>query len=227
MPKAPDRPPVVNGQIDMGAQRCTADTKTGCWCKARTKYGCLCWVHRAAVDGTAVRESTIPGAGKGLFATRAFPKNAVVARYTGDLLDTQDGRDREDGFEGSDYVLELSQLVSIDAARTDTADGRLINDIHGTRLKANVRFVPYHAQRTVTIRTKRAIRAGEEFLLSYGRSFWDARRRAAAAEARAMEIEAEAAAAAERKQQGAQQQEEVRRRIPSYSHPRRAATTST
>jgi len=196
VPKAADRPPVVNGQIDMGAQRCTASTKAGGWCKARTKYGCMCWVHRAAVDGTAIKESTIPGAGKGLFATRDFPNKAVIARYTGDLLNTQDGEDSEDGFEGSEYVLELSQLVSIDAARTDTADGRLINDIHRTRLKPNVRFVPFHAQRTVTIKTTRAVKAGEEFLLSYGRSFWDARKRGAAEAKRAKEIVAEEAAAA-------------------------------
>ena len=40
-PRALDRPPVnAKGEVDMGAQRCTADTKTGCWCRLKTRHGC-------------------------------------------------------------------------------------------------------------------------------------------------------------------------------------------
>ena len=171
-PRAADCPPVdKKGQIDMGSQRCTADTKAGCWCKARTKHGCYCWVHRAARDGTRIKQSATAGAGLGLFATRAFAKNAVVARYTGDLIDTELGA-RANGFDGSHYVLEMSEALAIDAARTNTADGRMINDARGSNKRHNVRFVCNQQNKTVTIRTTRAVRAGEEFLLSYGRGFW-------------------------------------------------------
>ena len=178
-PRAADRPPVDGkGQIDMGSQRCTADTKARCWCKARTKHGCLCWVHRAARDGTRIKDSAVAGAGRGLFAARDFAKNEVVARYTGDLINTAEGRADGEGFGGSHYVLELSEQLAIDAARTNTADGRLINDARGSNRRANVRFVANQRAKTVTIRTTRRVREGEEFLLSYGRSFWGAAPRA-------------------------------------------------
>lgn len=196
VPRAADRPPVdKDGQIDMGAQRCTADTKAGCWCKARTRHGCLCWVHRSLKDGTQIKKSAVPGAGDGLFAKRDFKKNEIIARYTGDLINTGNGEHRMDGFGGSHYVLELSQQIAIDAARTNTADGRMINDARGTGKRMNVRFVPNQRAKTVTIRTTRAVKAGEEFLLSYGRGFWGAVRGV-------MRAEPEAAAAAPRAQQG-------------------------
>ena len=170
--RAADRPRVdAHGQIDVGAQRCTADTKAGCWCKARTKHGCLCWVHRALMDGTQIKQSSVPNAGLGLFAKRDFKKKEIIARYTGDLINTGAGQNLR-GFEGSHYVLELSKLVAIDAARTNTADGRMINDPRGTGKRKNVRFVCYQRNKTVTIKTTRAVHAGEEFLLSYGRGFW-------------------------------------------------------
>ena len=173
-PRATDCPPVnKQGQIDMGSQRCAADTKVGCWCKARTKHGCYCWVHRAARDGTRIKKATGAGSGLGLFAARFFARRAIVARYTGDLVNTMLGA-RANGFDGSHYVLEMTEQLAIDAARTNTADGRMINDARGSGKRPNVRFVCNQQTKTVTIRTTRAVRAGEEFLLSYGRSFWGA-----------------------------------------------------
>ena len=171
VPRAADCPPMKNGQIDMGAQRCTADNKTGGWCKARTKYGCLCWVHRCKQEGTRVKSSHVPGAGMGLFATRDFPEGALVARYTGDLIPTRAGR-RADGFGGSHYVFEMDAKQSVDAARTNTADGRMINDPKNSGKEANTRFIYWREGKRTTIRTTKPVKAGDEFLLSYGPEFW-------------------------------------------------------
>lgn len=172
-PKDAHRPRVdAKGQIDMGAQRCVADTKAGCWCRLSTRHGCLCWVHRASLSGTQIKKSTIEGAGLGLFARRAFKTEDVIATYTGDLIPTGAGWDREDGFEGSQYVLELSEQVAVDAARTNTGDGRMMNDPRGTGQRANVRFCANQRTKTVTMRATRNIKAGDEFLVSYGRGFW-------------------------------------------------------
>ena len=179
VPRAANRPPIdAKGQIDMGAQRCVADTNSGCWCRLRTKHGCFCWVHRAARDGTQIKKSTIDGAELGLFARRRFKKGEIVARYTGDLIETDAGRDDANGFEGSHYVLELSERVAVDAARTNTADGRMVNDPRGSGRRANVRFSVDQQRKRVTLRATKAIGVGEEFLLSYGRSFWTAPRTA-------------------------------------------------
>ena len=160
-----------NGQIDTGAQRCTADTKAGGWCKAHTRYGCLCWVHRAQLNGTQIKDSTIAGAGKGLFARWDFNKGDAIVRYTGDIVQTADGAN-DGGWQGSSYVLEVTDSWAIDAARTNTADGRMINDTVTTNKRANVKFAFDARRKVVTIRALRAIKAGEELFISYGREYW-------------------------------------------------------
>ena len=57
---------------------------------------------------------------------------------------TSELQDRVQRSLGSSYVIELSERVAIDAARTNTADGRLLNDARGSGLRANVRFVANH-----------------------------------------------------------------------------------
>ncbi len=160
-----------NGQIDTGAQRCTADTKAGGWCKAHTRYGCLCWVHRAQLNGTQIKSSTIPGAGKGLFARWDFNKGDAIVRYTGDIVQTADGAN-DGGWQGSSYVLEVTDSWAIDAARTNTADGRMINDTVTTNKRPNVKFAFDARRKVVTIRALKAIKAGEELFISYGREYW-------------------------------------------------------
>jgi hypothetical protein len=122
------RPPVgKDGQISMGIQRCAATTKVGAQCKAMTRHGEYCWMHLAQLQGARIKQSSVPGAGKGLFAARDFKKGEVVARYTGDLVPVENN-----DFDGSAYVLELSEKVAIDAARTNSAEGRMVNDARGS-----------------------------------------------------------------------------------------------
>jgi hypothetical protein len=172
-PVTADRPqPDQQGQIVVGSQRCTADTKAGKQCGARTLHGRYCWVHRAQLDGTRIKASSVPGAGKGLWAaTRDFRPGQIVAHYTGDLVPTAAGG-RADGFGGSHYVLELSDAVSLDAARTNTADGRMVNDARGSGQRPNCRFSVNQRTKTATLRALKPIKKGAEMLVSYGRQFW-------------------------------------------------------
>ena len=170
-PNAVRPAPNATGEVDMGAQRCTADTKVGGWCKARTRYGCLCWVHRAQLNGTQIKDSTLAGAGKGLFARWNFNKGDAIVRYTGDVVQTADGA-QEDGWRGSSYVLEVTNSWGIDAARTNTADGRLINDTVEFNKSANVVFAFDARRKIVTIRALKVIKAGEELFIKYGAQYW-------------------------------------------------------
>lgn len=163
--------PNKDGEVNMGARRCAADTKAGGWCKARTRYGCLCWIHRAQLNGTQIKDSTLQGAGKGLFARTDFAKGDAIVRYTGDVVDTVDGA-QEDGWRGSSYVLEVTNSWGIDAARTDTADGRMINDTVASDKRANVTFAFDARRKVVTVRAMRAIKAGEELFIKYGGQYW-------------------------------------------------------
>ena len=153
----------------MGARRCAATTKAGVQCKAQTRHGEYCWIHLAQLRGVRIKMSEIPEAGKGLYAARDFKKGDIVARYTGDQVPT--GGDHD----GSAYVLELSEAVSIDAARTNTAEGRMINDSRGSGKRNNCRFSCNQAAKTAVLRATQSIAKGRELFVGYGRNFWPGR----------------------------------------------------
>ena len=59
--------------------QCTAKTKTGERCKRTTcRYAPFCAAHRAF----AIDESTLPGAGKGIFASRPLKRSGTIGDYT-------------------------------------------------------------------------------------------------------------------------------------------------
>lgn len=181
VPLAADRPPVNKaGEVRLASQRCTADTRDGRHCGARTRFGEYCWRHLALLGGVRIKNSTIAEAGKGLYAARDFRKGEVVARYTGDIM--PDGDAVDDGHH-SRYLLSLTRDTVLDAARTNTAPGRMVNDPHGSGKRANVRFCCDQRKRTVTMRAMHSIIKGSELLVSYGRAYWDAVRQGRQAQA--------------------------------------------
>jgi hypothetical protein len=126
------------GAIVMPSQQCTADNKRGARCKARTRFGHLCWVHLKKELGVRVKKSAIPGAGLGLVAARHFEEGEELVPYTGDLIVTPA---MERTCQDSNYMFGLCDGVAIDAARTNTAVGRFVNDSQGTRLRPNTIWV--------------------------------------------------------------------------------------
>ena len=93
--------------------------------------------------------------------------------YAGDLYIAE----RDDGY--SDYVFQINQMdgeraLIVDAARTNTAPGRLINDSKGSNKNANCVFAidRSHGTTVVRVKTTRAVQAGEECFLNYGKDYW-------------------------------------------------------
>ena len=173
-PLLPDqvRPPAgPDGQINMGTQRCIAQTKAGGQCKQPTRHGAHCWVHLMQKFGVRIKTSTIPGAGKGLHAARDFKKGDVVARYTGDLLPVK----APDGSENrGQYMVLLSEVGTgavIDAARTNSAEGRMLCSAAGSGRRNNCRFSADQRSKTMKLRATRNIKKGEELLVNYGPDF--------------------------------------------------------
>jgi hypothetical protein len=179
-PAAPDRPqPDAKGVIVMPTQRCTADARGGRQCGARTKRGQHCYAHRRKLNGTHIKPASTKDHGWGLFTTRAFRKGDTMADYTGDYVV---GRAGEIG--GSYFVnLRVRGGAAIDAARTNSGDGRWANDARGVRLpdgrkaRANSIMAGQAGTRVVKLRATRDIAAGEEIFLSYGAAYWAAIRR--------------------------------------------------
>lgn len=168
-PPHPDRPaPRPNGTIQMPAQRCTGTTRTGAHCRQRTAKGQYCWNHLQSVHGLRIRRSPIPGAGLGLFAARPLKANYRID-YTGDRVPLHSDSD------GGVYFLQYRKNLAVDAARTNTAEGRWVNDPKGSGRAANSEFVlftPPGGQRRGQIKLTRDVAAGEEILVSYGGDYW-------------------------------------------------------
>ena len=193
--RVPDAPPpdsYGNIHVHMPTRRCVAMVKR--WstlpapsaqgglrrrtlvddqCRQLTRNGAYCWTHLAKAEHLRVKVSSIPGAGKGVFATTHISPGEIIGLYTGDMVRGDFSR-RDDPNTGGVYYLQLNSRLCIDAARTDTHVSRFINDPRGSGLRPNCRFV--HDGRTSTVRVKatRHIQPGQELLLSYGRTYWDA-----------------------------------------------------
>jgi len=169
--------PKANGTILTPSQRCTANTAAGKQCAQRTAVGHLCWNHLQRDCGVRVKKSSIPGAGRGLFAAwnDGLPNGHNIP-YTGDLIDLSNDR------KGGAYVLQLKKEEGIDAARRNAGVGRWINDPRGARdaegraLQHNCTFVVHTprggGQRIGAVRTCRQVLKGEELLVKYGGSYW-------------------------------------------------------
>jgi hypothetical protein len=165
-------PPNKKGEIKMPSQRCTSNNKSGFQCKSKTCNGEFCWNHLLSQAGLRIKQSKIRGAGKGLFAMKDFPAQTTVTQYTGDYVPGNG-----DDYGGSNYVFELSQQLAIDAARTNTAPGRMINDANGSGLGNNCTWATDHRNKTVRIVTTKLVKKGSEFFISYGPLYWPLRRK--------------------------------------------------
>ena len=169
LPPDPNRPaPDKNGSIRMPSQRCTADTKKGVQCGQRTAKGQYCWNHLRTVSGIRIKKSSAPGAGFGLFAARDLSKGHRIA-YTGDRIQLLSDQ------VGGPYFLEVRAGEAVDAARTNSGEGRWINDPKGTTDRANCRFVlhtPTAGERTACVELTRNVSKDEELWVNYGAAYW-------------------------------------------------------
>lgn len=113
---------------------------------------------------TAVlKTSTIPNSGQGLFADKDYKKGEFVTYYSGTVTNV---------FIEGDRVLEINKKSWIDGTgpcTRSTALGDYINHC----LPVNVKFcISSHKLNTVCIRTTKAVEAGTEFFINYGRDYW-------------------------------------------------------
>ena len=75
------------------SEQCTANANSGNRCRLRTLHlsestgNCdskpICWIHLRKNHQIRIMNSTLPGAGKGLFLEKHVPANALIGQYTG------------------------------------------------------------------------------------------------------------------------------------------------
>lgn len=117
-----------------------------------------------------VKESMIPGAGKGLFTNEFIPKNTRIIEYKGRIRTWQEAQYDDTNY----YIFFVNENHVIDAKRQKKSLARYINDANGLQkvkgLRNNAQFICDGLK--VFVESTRDIPAGTEIFVGYGKEYW-------------------------------------------------------
>jgi len=118
-----------------------------------------------------VKDSTIPGAGLGLFTTIDIEKGARIVEYKGRITVWKEVKNDSTNM----YLYTINPRHVIDARRTMKALARYANDAKGiTRIKGITNNCVYvNDGLRAFIEAVKKIPAGAEILVDYGKPYWD------------------------------------------------------
>ncbi len=118
-----------------------------------------------------VKDSTLPGAGKGLFAKESIPKGSRIVEYKGRISAWKDVKD-EDGRNG--YIFFVNRNHVINALPTKSALARYANDARGlVKIKGLLNNCEYVTDGIKAyIESKKDIPAKSEIFVDYGKDYW-------------------------------------------------------
>ncbi|KAL3658126.1 hypothetical protein V7S43_016969 [Phytophthora oleae] len=119
-------------------------------------------------NGVEVRDSNIPGAGKGLFATKLHPRGSTVCVYSGEVLPNEAAWKLKD----KAYLMKLGDGVYVDALNCPNVLARYINDCRGHCGGFNVHFQKRPEDGKADVVAMRDIQPGQELYVNYGRLYW-------------------------------------------------------
>lgn len=125
-----------------------------------------------------VKRSQLPGAGRGLFTTKAIRKDSKIIEYRGEVIGYNEYRKRARN-EQDQYLFYLRRDLCIDSMHTTQYKARYANDAAGiTRVKGlrnNSDYVIFGDRCFVV--ASRDIKAGEEIFVNYTKPYWDCMRK--------------------------------------------------
>lgn len=118
-----------------------------------------------------IKESGIPGAGKGLFTNAFIPKGTRIVEYKGRIRTWKEVEHDDNNF----YIFYVNEDHVIDSGRYKTSPARFINDARGLKkikgLTNNTQFVVDGLR--VFVEATKNIPAGAELFIGYGKEYWD------------------------------------------------------
>jgi len=155
----------VDHTIKVTAQCAHTSEKGRCKRKTTITHP-YCTKHTLEILGVYVAPSTIPKAGKGLFAAKPFKKGETISFYDGELLTTDQYNKRYDKEGYGSYGMTLNRNWVIDARKTTSGVARYICDFTGSGKKPNVEYQEY--KKRIEVVTLRKIEEGEELFADYG-----------------------------------------------------------
>lgn len=158
------------------SKQCTETTKSGSRCKRKVVIGTpICFTHLKSKMFLEIANSTIPNAGKGLFARKpSAPNNAVVfekgdfiANYDGQVI-SQEELLRRYNQNTAPYAVSLTKKSGlVEDAALSRGVGSLLS--HKPR-SANVRFSLGRNNRVKIVAT-RNIKNNQELFVNYGNDY--------------------------------------------------------
>jgi hypothetical protein len=128
----------------------------------------MCRKFTLTADDFEIRESTIPGAGMGLFSRVHIGIEETVGYYTGEIITCEEllaGK-----FSGSDYILALTTRLLIVGEGPEANYTRYIN--HST--SPNASLITSNRWKTARIEAIQQIQPGDEIFFNYGEDYWAA-----------------------------------------------------
>jgi hypothetical protein len=166
--------------------RCShINESTGQRCKNKVCIGTpICHVHLTTDHNLKIQESTIPNAGKGLFAWDRhadekdiiFKKDQAIIEYTGDIVTSAELKERYDK-----YTAPYGLASNFEGLFIDAACDRSIGSLANKPLQSSQSNAKFYYSRTrnedgtytnkAKIRATKNIRNGQEILISYGRGY--------------------------------------------------------
>jgi SET domain-containing protein len=147
-----------------------------------------------------VDESTIPGAGKGLFTNIEIEKGARIIEYKGRRTTWKEVKNDSTNY----YIYTINRNNVIDAQKTLSALARYANDARGfTRVKGLTNNCVYvNEGNRAFIEAVKNIPAGTELFVDYTQDYWKVLKENIRAEKEYQKAEAKKAAAKKKKATG-------------------------
>jgi SET domain-containing protein len=123
-----------------------------------------------------IKESTIPGAGMGLFTEKFIPKGTRIIEYKGKVTTWEDA-DHQEGMNA--YIFYVTEEHVIDSYRSKKSLARYANDAKGLKKIKGLKNNSLYAIDGVRVFIEAAedIPEGGEILVGYGKEYWDIIRR--------------------------------------------------
>jgi len=168
---------------DLKCNRCTENSASGRRCKNRVCIGVtVCHAHRKRTARLVVKMSTIPNAGKGLFAfgpaaTVIFKKGAVIGYYKGEPISWEQHDERYGEHGMSPYTVEVrtSRHASGNKLLDAACKRGLMSMANGLKNKSrsNAKFSSLmKADGTVSVKATKNINGGQEIKVYYGSGYF-------------------------------------------------------
>jgi hypothetical protein len=160
----------------------TQNTKNGNGAKTCrnmvTMGGPYCQLHLESKMGLRIADSTVPQAGRGVFAWRphssvgpVFKAGQAIVDYTGEVINQRE-LDKRYGTYTAPYAIMLRKDRKYIDGACDRGVASMINGSYGPAAKkVNVRFVTSRDRKSIYVEAMRDIYHGEELFADYGSDY--------------------------------------------------------